>query len=241
MPQYFNLEETGGVATLTFNYPEKRNALNRDTVGELELLLQDIRDNAAIRVLILTGSAGAFSAGADVSHLKGVTDPEERQRRMVAARKGRSRHLHRVALALQQLEQATIAAINGFAIGGGWGLALSCDFRIAAEDTQFWFPEVDLGVPLALPFTARLVQLVGPMIAKRLIMTCDHYSASDLYCLGLVDEVVAPDRLLPATAELAHKLAEKPGAALAATKLSIDRLAAGHEPMALNAENFLFG
>jgi enoyl-CoA hydratase/carnithine racemase len=240
MPEYFRLEQTDGIGTLTFEHPERRNALSRETVGALENVLQEVRDNADMRVLILTGTGRAFSAGADIRHLKGVTDPEERQRRMVAARKGSTRHLYRVAQVLERLEQVCIAAINGFAVGGGWGLALACDFRIAAEGAQFWFPEVDLGVPLALPFTARLVQLVGPTTAKRLIMTCDRYSASDLLALRLVDQVVPSEQLMPAAQTLARQLADKPGAALAATKISIDRLAAGHEPTVLSPENLLF-
>jgi enoyl-CoA hydratase/carnithine racemase len=240
MPQYFRLEQTDRIGTLTFDYPERRNALNSETMGELESILQEVRDNANIHVLIFTGTGRAFSAGADISHLKGITNPEERHRRMVAARKGRTRHLYRVARLLEQMEQVCIAAINGFAVGGGWGLALSCDFRIAAEGAQFWFPEVDLGVPLALPFTARLVQLVGPTMAKRLIMTCDRYSANDLLELGLVDEVVPSAQLMLTARALARKLADKPGAALAATKVSVDRLAAGYEPTVLSPENFLF-
>ena len=140
MPNHFVLEKDGRIATLTFNRPEKRNPLNEEIVLELEGLLYQVRDDKDTRVLIFTGTGNTFSAGADLTLVKGVTDQEERQRIFIPLGKRRARLLGRVLRVLANLEQVTIAAINGYAIGGGWSLALGCDLRIAVEGAEFWFP-----------------------------------------------------------------------------------------------------
>ncbi len=140
MAVQFLLQRENRVATLIFNRPEKRNPLNEEVVLEFESLLQEIRDDREIRVLIVTGSGNTFSAGADLSTLKEVTDPAERQRLFAPLSKRRSRLIGRALTLLASLEQFTIAAVNGYAIGGGWGIALGCDMRIAVAGGQFWFP-----------------------------------------------------------------------------------------------------
>ena len=184
MPDHFLLEKDGRIATLTFNRPEKRNPLNEEIVLELESLLHQVRDDTDTRVLIFTGTGNTFSAGADLSQVKGITDPQERQRIFASLGKRRARLIGRTLHVLANLEQVTIAAINGYAIGGGWALALGCDLRIAVEGAEFWFPEVDLGVPLSPESTALLATHVSPSLAKEIIITCRHFKAEELLPLG---------------------------------------------------------
>src|SRR5262249_38677793 len=204
MPNHFVLEKKERIATLTFNRPEKRNPLNEEIVLELEGLLHQVRDDKDVRVLIFTGTGNTFSAGADLSQVKGITDSEERHRIFAPLGKRRARLIGRTLQTLVDLEPVTIAAINGYAAGGGWSLALACDFRIAVEQAEFWFPEVDLGVPLSPQSTALLAAHVGPSLAKEIIITCRRFKAADLLPLGLVNRVVKKEELSPAACELAR-------------------------------------
>ena len=147
MSNYFRLAKEGAVAVLTFDRNEKRNPLNEDSVSELEANLLAVRDDEQVRALLLTGAGAAFCAGADISRLKGVTDQAERQRLFGAVPAQRRRVLRRTLALLTNLEIPTVAAVNGFAVGGGWFIALACDLRIAVESAEFWMPEVDLGSP----------------------------------------------------------------------------------------------
>jgi len=225
MPDHFVLEKDGRVATLTFNRPEKRNPLNEEIVLELESLLHQVRDDRDVRVLIFTGTGNTFSAGADLSQVKGVTDREERQRIFAPLGKRRGRLVGRVLEVLVHLEQVTIAAINGYAVGGGWALALGCDFRIAVQGAEFWFPEVDLGVPLSPATTALLAVHIGPSLAKEIIITCRHFQAEELLPLGLVNRVVKKEELNATVRELAHSLANKNPTAVMASKATVNALA----------------
>ncbi|MGE0683696.1 MAG: enoyl-CoA hydratase/isomerase family protein [Candidatus Binatia bacterium] len=228
MPNHFVLEKDGRIATLTFSRPEKRNPLNEEIVLELESLLHEVRDDKAIRVLIFTGTGNTFSAGADLSQVKGITDKEERQRIFAPLGKRRARLIGRVIDTLVHLEQVTIAAVNGYAAGGGWTLALGCDFRIAVEEAEFWFPEVDLGVPLSPASTALVVAHVGPTVAKEIIIGCRRYKAVELLPLGLVNQVVKKEALLPTARALAENLANKNPNAVMVSKATINALTFGN-------------
>ena len=225
MPNHFVLEKDGRIATLTFNRPEKRNPLNEEIVLELESLLHQVRDDKDVRVLIFTGTGNTFSAGADLTLTKGVTDQEERQRIFIPLGRRRGRLIGRVLRVLANLEQVTIAAINGYAIGGGWSLALGCDLRIAVEGAEFWFPEVDLGVPLSPDSTALLAAHIGPALAKEIIITCRHFKAEELLPLGLVNRVVKKEELYPTVRELAQSLANKNPTAVMVSKATVNALA----------------
>jgi len=225
MPDHFVLEKDGRIATLTFNRPEKRNPLNEEIVLELESLLHQVRDDKEARVLIFTGTGNTFSAGADLTLMKGITDQEERQRIFVPLGKRRGRLIGRVLRVLANLEQVTIAAINGYAIGGGWSLALGCDLRIAVEEAEFWFPEVDLGVPLSPDSTALLAAHIGPSLAKEIIITCRHFKAEELLPLGLVNRVVKKAELTATVRELAQSLANKNSTAVMVSKATVNALA----------------
>src|SRR5690242_4081372 len=198
MPNHFVLSKEAQIATLRFNRPEKRNPLNEDTLLELEGLLHQVRDDPQVRVMIFTGSGNTFSAGADLSQIRGISDEQERQRIFAQYRKRRGRLVGRVLEVLVNMEPITIAAVNGYAVGGGWALVLGCDLKIAVEEAQFWFPEVDLGVPLSASSTALLAAHVGPTRAKEMIITCRRYTAAELLSMGLLNRVVTKDQLSPA-------------------------------------------
>ncbi|HKV55368.1 MAG TPA: enoyl-CoA hydratase/isomerase family protein [Candidatus Binataceae bacterium] len=227
MAKFFLLEKSGRIATLRFNRPEKRNPLNEETLLELEGLLHQVRDDPEIRVMIFTGSGNTFSAGADLSQTRGIADQAERQRVFAQYRKRRGRLVGRVLEVLVNMEPVTIAAINGYAVGGGWALALGCDLKIAVEGAQFWFPEVDLGVPLSADSTALLAAHVGPTRAKEIIMTCRHYTAEELLPMGLLNRIVKRDELDRATGELAASLADKNQTAVLGSKLIVNAVATG--------------
>jgi enoyl-CoA hydratase/carnithine racemase len=165
----------------------------------------------------------------------------EQRRVAFASRKTQFRRLfERANTLLESLEQATIAMINGHAIGGGWGLTLACDFRIAAAEAQLWIPEVDLGVPLGVASTTRFVRLVGPARAKEIIMDCRRYTAEEARQWGLVNTVVAGADLAKAAREYAELMAKKPFKALAEMKARINAIArAGMPEVNAMTEGFL--
>lgn len=214
----------GPIATVTLNRPERRNSLSDPMLTDLAAAFAELRDDAATRVVIVTGAPPLFSAGADAPFKKGMSAEERRQ--MFLGRKSQFRRLfERANTLLENLEQATICMINGHAVGGGWGLTLACDFRVAAASAEFWIPEVDLGVPLGVASTTRFVRLVGPARAKDIIMGCRRYSAAEAHAMGLVHRVVPDDELGKAVQEYAELLAAKPFRALAEVKARINAIA----------------
>jgi enoyl-CoA hydratase/carnithine racemase len=176
-------------------------------------------------VLVVTGSGNTFSSGANLSTTRAIADPDERERRFAAIARSRIRLLGRVVDALVHLEQVTIAAINGYAVGAGWDLALACDLRIAVEEAEFWFPEVDLGVPLSPEATALLLEHVPPAVAKEMILGCARYRAEELLRFGLVNRVVPKSGFAAAVRELAEALSRKNPAAVTGTKATVNALA----------------
>ncbi|MBI4254491.1 MAG: enoyl-CoA hydratase/isomerase family protein, partial [Candidatus Rokubacteria bacterium] len=169
MGENVTLVRDGAVATVTLNRPDRRNSLSDAMLTELAQAFAELRDDAATRVVIVTGAPPVFSAGADAG-LNSRMSPEEKRRAFSRAKSQFRRLFERANTLLENLEQATIAAINGHAVGGGWGLTLACDFRWAAAEAQLWIPEVDLGVPLGVASTTRFVRLAGPARAKEIIM-----------------------------------------------------------------------
>ncbi|MGH7332893.1 MAG: enoyl-CoA hydratase/isomerase family protein [Candidatus Rokuibacteriota bacterium] len=218
------LAREGAIATVTLNCPERRNALSDAMLTELATAFAALRDDATTRVVIVTGSPPVFSAGADAG-LKSTMSPEER-RHAFSQRQSQFRRLfERAQTLLENLEQATIAMINGHAVGGGWGLTLACDFRIAASEAQFWIPEVDLGVPLGVASATRFVRMVGPARAKEIIMECRRYSATEAHTLGLVTRVVPRSELEDTVRVFAQMLLAKPFRPLAEMKARINTIA----------------
>jgi enoyl-CoA hydratase len=223
MSENVSLTRSGPVATVTLNRPDRRNSLSDPLLIELGAALAELRDDVSTRVVVLTGAPPVFSSGAHSEIKRGMS--EEERRRVFNSRQSQfRRYFERVTALLENLEQATICAINGHAIGGGWGLTLPCDFRIAAESAQFWFPEVDLGSPLGTGSTTRLIRLAGPARAKEMVMTCKRYSAAELAAVGLVNQVVPLADLEGAVAEWAALLLGKPFKALAEVKARVNTI-----------------
>ena len=218
------LAHDGPIATVTLDRPEHRNSLSDAMLGELIETLGALRDDARSRVVIVTGSPPVFSAGAHYPARRGMS-PEERRQVFLATPNQFRRLFERVTGLLENLEQTTIAMINGHAIGGGFGLALACDFRWAAADATLGIPEVDLGVPLGVSSTTRFVRLVGPARAKEIIMEGRRHTAAEAHAMGLVHRVVPGDQLAPAVRAYAEAMAAKPFAALAQVKARINAIA----------------
>ena len=224
MGENVTLVRDASIATVTLNRPDRRNALSDAMLTELAAAFAELRDDTGVRVVIVTGAPPVFSAGADAPLRRGMS--EEERRRVFLGRASHFRRLfERAATLLENLEQATIAAVNGHAVGGGWGLTLACDFRIAAAAAEFWIPEVDLGVPLGVSSTTRFVRLVGPARAKEIIMECRHYTAEEGRALGLLHRVVPGEALAKEARAAADRLAAKPFRPLAEVKARINAIA----------------
>lgn len=177
-----------GIYTLTINRPEKMNALNQTVMDELSLAVQEVYENEAIRSVLLTGAGEkAFVAGADIGEFLKFSSSEG----MALAEKG-----HRIFSRIENSPKPFIAAVNGFALGGGCELAMACHFRIASENAKFGQPEVNLGLIPGYGGTQRLTRLIGKGPAMELMMTGDMISAEEAWRLGLVNRVVAPEKLL---------------------------------------------
>jgi enoyl-CoA hydratase len=157
-----------------------------------------------------------------MSHMKGVTDEAERVRLFSSVPARRRQLVRRTMELLVNLELPTVAAVNGYAVGGGWFLALSCDFRIAVEGAEFWMPEIDLGVPGPREPERRLREEVGMARAKEIILTCRHFKSEELYQWGLLNRVVKKAELMPAAMELARYLASRKRAAMIQAKAQLN-------------------
>ncbi|MGM0590698.1 MAG: enoyl-CoA hydratase/isomerase family protein [Halobacteriota archaeon] len=207
------LDVDDDVATLTVDRPDRLNALNAETLEALSEAMDEVEASSA-RVLVVTGAGeDAFVAGADIDYMQGLSTPEAK----AYAERG-----HRLVRRLREFPGPTIAAINGYAFGGGCELALACDIRVASERAILGQTEIDLGIIPGWGGTQRLPLLVGDEVARRLIFFGERVDASDAQELGLVGDVVAHDQLRAHVEELADELASKPRHALAAAKETID-------------------
>ncbi len=214
--QFLNLRFEDGVATLVLSRPSVLNAWNEQMRGEMGEAVRSLVHNDDLRVLIITGEGRAFSAGEDVRDMKDLADVDTRRFRRVA------RDIHNMFDEFEALEAPVIAAINGVAAGGGLELALSCDFRIASEAAKLGFPETNVGLIPGSGGCSRLVRLVGLAQAKRLVMTGEMIPAQRALELGLVEEVVPTEQLMPRVMELARQLAARGPLALGLAKLVLN-------------------
>ena len=211
------LDWDGAVATVTVDRPEKLNALTRETLDGLEEALAEAEREGA-RALVLTGAGEeSFVVGADIGEMQSLSVPEAH----AYGEQGQA-----IARALETFPAPTIAAINGYAFGGGCEFAIACDLRVASERAILGQTEIDLGVIPGWGGTQRLPALVGDELARRLIFFGERLDAQDAQEYGLVGEVVAHDQLRDRVAELAAELAAKPAFALATAK---EMLNAYHE------------
>jgi enoyl-CoA hydratase len=199
------------VATLTVDRPEARNALDAETVAEIHAALDEVESNRDVRVLIVTGAGDkVFVAGADVRTLLARSGLD-----VLAA--GNNRLFAR----LENLPIPTIAAINGFALGGGLEFALACDIRVASENAKLGLPETSLGIIPGAGGTQRLPRIVGMGVAKDMILAGTVLTAAEAKSVGLVSEVMPSDRLLDAANERAARIVKRAPVALRLAKMSL--------------------
>jgi enoyl-CoA hydratase/carnithine racemase len=208
-----------GLVTITLARPEKLNAIDYAMHEELQDACHALRSDTAARVIILTGEGRAFSAGNDLrpKRLPRTKTDLERRHRVAAG--------NRTADALESLDQVTIAAVNGLAVGGAVVFAAACDIRLAAESAWFSIPELDLRIPLTWNALPRLMRELGPARTKELVMTCDRFTAREAERWGFVNHVYDDQRLIPQSRALAKKLLTKDPMSLAMTKSTTNALA----------------
>lgn len=203
-----------GIAIVTINRPAALNALNMEILEDLAAAFAELKQSEDVACVILTGSGGkAFVAGADIAAMQSLDAVSAEQ----FARVG-----HTVFNAIENFSKPVIAAVNGFALGGGCELAMACDIRIAAENARFGQPEVNLGVIPGFGGTLRLARLVGKGRAKELIFTGDIIDAQEAYRIGLANKVVAAEDLLAEARSMAAKITAKAPVAVRFAKEAID-------------------
>ncbi len=212
--EFVKLEFEGPLALITIDRPKALNALNLQVLNELDGAISQIVAHADARVVILTGGGEkAFVAGADIAEMANYTPLQG----LAFSTKG-----HQVFARLEALPIPTIAAVNGFALGGGLELALACDLLYVSEKAKLGLPEVSLAVIPGFGGTQRLTRLLGRNRAKELIFTADAIDAAKAKEIGLALEVVAPEGLLPRCKEIAHKIASRGPVALSQAKRVIE-------------------
>jgi enoyl-CoA hydratase len=211
--QSVTLATDGEIATLTVNRPDKLNALNAATMAELGTAIDEVRSRDDISGLIVTGAGRAFIAGADISELATETAVSAR----ALAIEGQ-----RIFRRFETSRKPVVAAVNGFALGGGCELALACHIRIASEQAKFGQPEVKLGICPGYGGTQRLARLVGKGRALQLLLTGETIDAAEAYRIGLVNRVVAADALIRSATEMLRQILANGPLAVAACIEAID-------------------
>lgn len=219
-------EASGGVLELLLDRPEQRNALTPKLIEELLVALERIEADPAVRVVVLSGAGGAFCAGFDVTHLTSPGTPAA----------GAERDLvERLCSRLRGLRAVTVARIDGVASGGGCDLAVSCDVRFASERARFAMPPARLGILYSREGIARLVELVGPAVAKELLFSGEQIDAVRALAIGLVNRVVPAAELAGVTAAYAATVVANAPLAVAATKRAVE-LVVGERPLTAESE-----
>ena len=208
------LTKDGNVAILTINRPRALNALNMETLKELDSAIKDLEKDEDIFVIIITGEGKAFVAGADIGEMKVMSVEEAREFAIFG-----SNIFRRIEL----MDKAVIAAVNGFALGGGCELAMCCDIILASEKAKFGQPETGLGITPGFAGTQRLSKIVGIKKAKELIFTAGIIGADVADNIGLVNHVVQQDELMPKALEMAKTIASKGQIAVKYAKVAINR------------------
>lgn len=203
------------IATVTINRPKALNALNTETLVELDQVFTEIENRKDIKVVILTGSGEkAFVAGADISEMVNFTAAEGQAFGETAAK---------AFFKLENMPQATIAAVNGFALGGGCEISMACDIRIASDNAVFGQPEVGLGIIPGFGGTQRLARLIGKGRAKELIFTAQNIKADEAYRIGLANKVVPQTELMDTCIKMAEKIRSNGSFAVSMAKTAINK------------------
>lgn len=211
---FVRLERQAPVALVTLDRPDCLNALNNQVYREIIAILEEVEKDDSIKVVILTGSGDkAFAAGADIGQMVRQTAIQGRELGKLC---------HRAANLLENMRQVTIAAVNGYALGGGCELTLACDIRVAAENARFALPEVSLGIIPGGGGTQRLSRIIGVGRAKEMIFTCDQIDAREAYRMGLANHVVPQVELMDYCMKMARKIASKASYAVSLAKSSVN-------------------
>jgi len=205
------LEESAGVATITLNRPDKRNAVSHELVADLLLALERAAEKESIRVVILTGAGKAFCSGMDLDDLKALAT------RSPAENVKDSETIARLFRSIYEFPKPTIAAVNGAAIAGGCGIATLCDFTLASHEAKFGYTEVRIGFMPAI-VSIFLIWQIGEKRARDLLLTGRIFDAAEAYRLGLVNEILPSDQVMPRAHETARLLIENSPVSLRATK-----------------------
>jgi len=209
------IEKENGIAVITINRPEKLNALNKATIEELHHGFGSLEKDTEVRVIVITGSGEkAFVAGADISEFANFSV----EKGTVLAAQGQELLFDFV----ENLDKPVIAAVNGFALGGGLELAMSCHFRVASDNAKMGLPETSLGVIPGYGGTQRLPQLIGKGRAMEMIMTAGMVTAEDAYRAGLVNHVVAQAELMEFTKGIAQRIMKNSGVAISKAIQSVN-------------------
>ena len=211
---FVELEQRGTIGVITMNRPEALNALNEQVLRDLDAILDTVENNPEIHVVIVTGAGRSFVAGADIGQMSTLTSVEGKK----FGAYGNS-----VFLKLENLSKPTIAAVNGFALGGGCELSMACDIRLASEKAKFGQPEVGLGITPGFGGTQRLPRIVGVANAMELILTARVITAAEAKDMGLVTHVYAPEELMDKAMELANAIAANAQVAVRQSKAVIRR------------------
>ncbi len=227
------LEKEGNIAIVTINRPKALNALNSETLVDLNSVVDILEGDDSIYAVIITGAGEkAFVAGADITEMKDLSVMEARRFSNLG---------NKVFRRLETLEKPVIAAVGGFALGGGCELSLACDIRIASEKAKFGQPEVGLGITPGFGGTQRLARVVGLGKAKELIYTGNVIKVEEAYRIGLVNKIVAPEELLNEAKAMAEAIAKNAPIAVKLSKAGINRGMQMDIDTALSFEAEIFG
>lgn len=227
------LEKDSNIAVITMNRPKALNSLNSETLKELDKVIEVLEKDSEIYAVVLTGAGEkAFVAGADISEMKDLNEEQGREFGLLG---------NRIFRRIEKLDKPVIAAVNGFALGGGCELAMACDIRIASIKAKFGQPEVGLGITPGFGGTQRLPRIVGVGKAKELIYTCDIIKADEALKIGLVNKVVEPEVLLEEAKAMAKKIAQNAPIAVKLCKDSINRGMQVNIDDAIDIEAYDFG
>ena len=207
--------KTDGICTVKINRPDKLNAMNMDVAKELVNIFENLGKDDTVKVIILTGEGDkAFSAGADIEYMSKISPDESEE----YAKLGQL-----VTATVENVKQPTIAAVNGFALGGGCELAMSCDIRIAADTARMGQPEVTIGIPPGWGGTQRLMRIVGIAKAKEMVYTGKMIKADEAKEIGLVNQVVELSTLMDETMKMAKTIAGNSAIAVRMSKAAINK------------------
>lgn len=221
-----NVEAQGELGFITLNRPGRLNAIGAAMLADLVAAARWFDARLEVRVVIIRGEGRCFSAGADLRDPPTAADGDDPwQVRREAGQRGL-----RMINAIEQMRAVTIAQVHGYAVGGALLLMTACDLRVAAEDTVFFIPEVELGIPLAWGGIPRLVREIGPALTKELVMTCRRFSPAEAKAAGLLNRVVPADRVASEAEALAAEILAMPAGPVVATKDHVNAVAEAMAP-----------